>query len=45
MIIGRYEKSMNKALNRNAVTSVLRKIQWVFEAAEDLNKFHPRLSA
>lgn len=44
-IIARYENSMGKSSKRNAAISTLRKVQWAFDAAEDLSKFQPRLSA
>ncbi|KAF1993930.1 hypothetical protein P154DRAFT_587440 [Amniculicola lignicola CBS 123094] len=44
-LIARYEKSMGKFSKRNKATSAARKVQWAFDAAEDLSKFQPRLSA
>ena len=44
-MIASFEKSMGKSSKRNAIASAPRKVQWAFEAAEDLSKFQPRLSA
>jgi hypothetical protein len=44
-MIARYEKSMGKSTKRNATLSAPRKVHWAFNAAEDLSKFQPRLSA
>jgi hypothetical protein len=44
-MIAHYEKSMGKSSKRNAAKSAPRKIQWALDAAEDLSKFQPRLSA
>ncbi|CAI6342509.1 unnamed protein product [Periconia digitata] len=44
-MIARYENSMGKSSKRNAAKSALRKVQWAFDAAEDLSRFQPRLSA
>jgi hypothetical protein len=44
-LIAHYERSMGEATKCGKVMSAPRKVQWALEAAEDLSKFQPRLSA
>ncbi|KAH8691163.1 hypothetical protein BGW36DRAFT_438671 [Talaromyces proteolyticus] len=43
--IDKYEKSMGKSSQRRFLTSAPRKVQWAFNAADDLEKFRQSLSA
>ncbi|QKX58594.1 uncharacterized protein TRUGW13939_05719 [Talaromyces rugulosus] len=43
--ICKYEKSMGKSSHRGFLTSAPKKVQWVFSAADDLEKFKRSLSA
>lgn len=44
-LIAHYDKSMGETTKRGKFVSAPRKVQWALEAAEDLSKFQPRLSA
>lgn len=44
-MIASFEKSMGKSSQWSAIASAPRTVQWAFEAAEDLSRFQPRLSA
>lgn len=43
--VTRYEKSMGESSSRGKVASAPRKIQWAFDAADDLDDFGKRLQS